>query len=80
MQYEDNSQKQKDSHDDAVDRLKEQLKKSDSKEKELIDFYEKDKIDTQQKVKMAIEIYNKENETLKAAIHQKNHELQHLAQ
>ena len=73
MQYEDNSQKEKDSHDDTVGKLKEQLKKSDSKEKELIDFYEKDKIDTQQKVTMAIEIYNKENETLKAAINQKNH-------
>ena len=48
------------------------MNKSESKEKELLDEHERDKIDTEKKVKMAIDLYNKENEALKIAIIQKN--------
>lgn len=43
----------------TVGKLNEEIKRSDSKEKEIVDYYEKDKIDTEQKVKMAIDLYNK---------------------
>ena len=59
MEYEHHSKEEKSNFNSTVGKLKDELVKSDSKEKELIDYYEKDKIDTEQKVKMAIDIYNR---------------------
>ena len=59
MDYEHHSKEDKNSYEATVSKLKQQLEEAEDKRKEIIDYYEKDKIDTEQKVKMAIDIYNR---------------------
>ena len=76
MDYEHHSKQDKNALEATISKLRQQIDDAQDKRKEVIDYYEKDKIDTEQKVKMAIDIYNRENEQLQAAIGQKNHDLQ----
>ena len=76
MDYEHHSKEEKVSYEATISKLREELEDIKSKRRQIVDYYEKDKIDTEQKVKMAIDIYSRENNTLQAAVSQKNHEIQ----
>ena len=58
-EYENSAKEEKGSFDLAISRLKEELQQADLRSKELVDSYEKDKIDTEEKIKQAIDLYNK---------------------
>lgn len=45
----------------------------------MADSYEKDKLDTEEKIKQAIDIYNQENEALKKKLAQKTQDYAQLA-
>lgn len=75
--YDHHSKEEKSSFEVMIVRLKEEVAALRGKEKEMVDYYEKDKIDTEQKLNMVVDIYDKEIEALKGAIGQKNNELQH---
>lgn len=78
MEYETHSKQEKEKYELALTQLESQLHRSDSKSKELVDTYERDKQDTELKITQAIELYNKENEALKSKLNQKNHECSQL--
>lgn len=58
LEYENHAREEKNSFDVTISRLREQLEQTDVKSKEIVDYYQKDKIDTEQKIKQAIDIYN----------------------